>query len=222
LFGKRWSYEDKSKGSVFKKHLRKETDMSKAQFITLSGWVFILGSLAFMISFMADSFAASLFSSILLAVGMLSLRAGYGEQAGSFGRSILLLGASGPILMYIIVAYLARLYHAGTLTDTQMETRGLWILIFAGPAIPLLSLTLFGLTAVRSKPMSRLNGLPLIAGIWYPVVYFFLSGYSFTHRGEYPLLSDAAIQITFLIQFLVLYALGGVLVVDTSEQMATA
>jgi hypothetical protein len=153
---------------------------------------------------------------------MLGLRAGYSKQAGSFGRSILLLGASGPILMYIVIVYMAVMYHSGHLTGTQMETKGLWILIFAGPAIPLLSLTLFGLTALRSKPMSRLNGLPLIAGIWYPVVYFFLSGYSFTHRGEYPLLSDATIQITFLIQFLVLYALGGVLVIDTSEQMATA
>lgn len=196
--------------------------MSKSQFANLSGWAFVLGSLAFMISFMADSFAASLLSSILLAVGSLGLRACYGERAGSFGRNILLLGVIEPILMYIVVAYMALMYSSGNLTIAQFEARGLWILIFGGPAISLLGLTLFGLAALLRKPMPRRNGLPVVAGIWYPVVYFFQAGYIFTHHGQYPQQYDAAIQIIFLIQFLVLYALGGALVRDTSEQMATA
>lgn len=191
--------------------------MSKS--IKSSGWAFILGGFSFAaILTGSDPLAipGSEISAILLAVGLLGLRARYGEHVGGFGRNILLLGASGPVLLVIVIA----LGLSGILTASQI-TKGLWILLFGGPAITLLGLTLFGLAALRSKPMPRMNWLPVLAGIWYPAVYFFLAGYLFTHDGEYPGQYHAAMQMIFLIQFLALCVFGAVLN-DTSEQMAIA
>ena len=199
--------------------------MSKSPLIKLSGWAFILGSFGF-ITILANSdsltFAGSVITAILLAAGMLGLRSCYGEQVGSFGRNILLLGVVGPVLLYIAIASMAFMYRSGNLNVTQIEDKGLWILIFGGPAIALLGLTLFGLAALRSKPMARWNWLPAFAGIWYPVVYFFLAGYLFTHNGEYPQQYHTPIQIMFLIQFFALCVFGSVLAADAPQEMATA
>ena len=185
--------------------------MTKAEFSKLSGLAFIAGSFAF-ITILSGSdplaIPGSVISAILLAVGMSGLRARYGEHAGSFGRNILLLGVIGPILLCIVIASMALIYRSGNLTDAEVEAKGLWIVIFGGPAVVLLALTLFGLTALRKKPMSRLNGLPVLAGIWYPVFYFFLAGYLFTHNGVYPGQYQMAFNIVHLIQFLALCALG--------------
>ncbi|RPJ26877.1 MAG: hypothetical protein EHM33_09975 [Chloroflexi bacterium] len=193
--------------------------MSKSELIKLSGWAFILGGFSFAaILTGSDLFAipGSEISAILLAVGLLGLRARYGEHVGGFSRASLLLGASGPILLVIVIA----MGLSGILTETQI-TEGLWVLLFGGPAISLLGVSLFGLAALSSQPMPRMNWLPFFAGIWYPAVYFFLAGYLFTHDGEYPGQYHAAMQIIFLIQFLALCALGAVLVSDTPQEMTT-
>ena len=199
--------------------------MSKSQFIKLNGWAFILGSFGF-ITILADSdsltLAGSVISSILLAVGMLGLRACYGESAGGFGRHILLIGVIGMVLLYMVLASLALMYSFGVLPVILIQAKGLWILLFGGPAVVLLGLTLFGLAALRRKPMARLNWLPVFAGIWYPAVYFFLAGYIFTHHGAYPQQDHTAIQMIFLIQFFALCVFGSVLATDTHQEMATA
>jgi hypothetical protein len=199
--------------------------MSKAEFSKLSGWAFIAASIAF-ITILSGSdplaIPGSVISTLLLAAGMLGLRARYGEHAGSFGRNILLLGVIGPILLCIVIASMALIYRSGNLTDAEVEAKGLWIVIFGGPAISLLGLTLFGLAALRSKPMARFNWLPVFAGIWYPVFYFFLAGYLFTHNGVYPGQYQMSFNIMHLMQFLALCVLGSILVSDTSEKMATA
>lgn len=198
--------------------------MSKSELIKLSGWTFIAGAFAF-ITLLSNSdpisLPGSIISTILSAAGMLGLRARYGEHVGSFGRNMLLLGVIGPILLCIIIASMVMIYSAGNLTAADVETKGLWIFIFGGPAISLLGLTLFGLAALRSRPMPHLNGLPVFAGIWYPVFYFFLAAYLFTHNGVYPGQYHSAFTIMHLIQFFALCALGAVLVSDTSEKMAT-
>jgi hypothetical protein len=191
--------------------------MSKS--IKSSGWAFILGGFSFAAILTGSDLLAipgSEISAILLAVGLLGLRARYGAHVGGFGRNILLLGASGPVLLVIVIA----MGLSGILTEPQI-TKGLWILLFGGPAITLLGLTLFGLVALRSKPMPHSNWLPIIAGIWYPAVYVFLAGYLFTHDGEYPGQYHAGMQMIFLIQFLALCVFGAVLN-DTSQEMATA
>jgi hypothetical protein len=113
--------------------------MSKPESIKSSGWAFIAGAVAF-ITILSGSdpiaIPGSEISAILLAVGLLGLRARYGEQVGGFGRNSLLLGASGPILLVIVIA----MGLFGILTETQI-TKGLWVLLFGGPAITLLGLT---------------------------------------------------------------------------------
>jgi len=190
-----------------------------SKLIKSNGWAFIYGGVSFATVLTGSDpivFAGLEISAILLALGLLGLRARYGEQVGGFGRNILLLGASGPFLLVIVIA----MGLFGILTDTQI-TNGLWILLFGGPAVSLLGLTIFGLTALRSKPMSRLDWLPVFAGIWYPVFYFFLAGYLFTHHGVYPGQYQTVFNMLHLMQFLALCVFGAVLN-DSPQEMATA
>ena len=196
--------------------------MSKS--IKSSGWAFILGGFSFAAILTGSdllAFPGSVISAILLAAGMSGLRARYGEKGGGLGGNILRMGVIATVLFYIGLASLAVLSSSGIVPGDQLAAKGLWILIFGGPAVVLLALTLFGLSASFRNPLSRLNWLPIFAGIWYPAVYFFLAGYLFTHNGEYPGQYHTAMQVMFLIQFVALFVFGAVLN-DTSQEMATA
>lgn len=193
--------------------------MSNSPLIKSSGWAFIASAFAFItILTGSDPIAipGSEISAILLAVGLLGLRARYGERIGGFGRNILLLGASGPFLLVIVIA----MGLSDLLTETQIE-EGLWVLLFGGPAISLLGLTLFGVAALHSKPMPRLNWLPLFAGIWYPVTYIIFSIYDISQKGVFPDQSLPALESMVVIQFLALCILGIVLNSDSSKELAT-
>ena len=195
--------------------------MSKPESIKSSVWFFIAGAFAFItILTGSDPIAipGAVITTLLLMAGMLSLRAGYGEKAGTFGKNILLLGVIGPILLVIVIAAITFMYGSG---NTEVWTKGLWIGLFGGPAVVLPALTLFGLAASRNKSMARMNWLPVFAGIWYPVVYFFLAGYLFTHNGKFPQVYYPVFQIIFLIQFLALCALGAFLVSDATREVVT-
>jgi hypothetical protein len=156
--------------------------MSKPESIQSSGRFFVAGAIAFITILTGmDPIAipGSIICSILLAVGMSRLRAAYGERIVPLGRSMLLLGMLGPVLWVIGIAFMG---NSGEAAIRQ----GLWVLLFAGPAFSLLGLTLFGLTALISKPMPRLNWLPLFAGIWYPVTFTLFSIYDIAHKGVFP------------------------------------
>jgi hypothetical protein len=197
--------------------------MLKTEFIKNSGVAFIAGSFAFLTILSgsdAIAFPGSIISAILLAAGTLNLRAGYGENVSRFGRNILRMGVIGMVLWYVALASLVIMYYSGILHTTEAQDERLWPVIFGGPAVVLLALTLFGLTALRHRPMSRLNWLPVLAGIWYPAAYSFLFGYILAHNGEFPYWS--VIKFTFVIQFLALCLLGFILVIDPPKEMATA
>jgi hypothetical protein len=100
--------------------------------------------------------------------------------------------------------------------------QGLWVLIFVGPAISLLGLTLFGLTALRSKPMPRLNWLPFFAGIWYPVTYVIFSIYDISQKGVFPHQYVPQLVLMMVIQFIALCIQGIVLIDDSSKELAIA
>lgn len=198
--------------------------MSKPDLIRRSGWFFVAGAFAFItILTGADPIAipGSVVSAILLAVGMAGLRAAYGERAGSFGSSMLLLGMFGPVLWVISMASMAILHGSGNLTDTQIG-EGLWVLLFLAPAISLLGLTLFGLAALRRKPMPRLNWLPICVGIWYPVTYILFSIYDISHKGVFPDQYVPQLVLMMVIQFVALCILGVVLIDDSSKELVTA
>jgi len=192
--------------------------MSTSQSIKSGGWFFIAGAFAFItILTGSDPIAipGSLISSILLAAGMSGLCKEYGERIGRPGRNMLLLGMSGPALWVIGLVFMA-------VMGVESVGEGLWVLLFVGPAISLLGLTLFGLTALGSKPMPRLNWLPLFAGIWYPVTFTLFSVYDISHKGKFPDQYMPELILMVVIQFLALCILGFVLIDDSSKELATA
>lgn len=192
--------------------------MSKPELIKRSGWMFIAGAFAFatlLTGWDPIAIPGSVVSATLLAVGMSGLRKGYGERISRLGRNMLLLGSSGPALWVIGIAFMAFM-------GEEAVNQGLWVLLFAGPAISLLGLSLFGLTALRSKPMPRLNWLPLLAGIWYPVTYVLFSIYDIAHKGVFPEQFVPELVFVMMIQFLALCILGFVLIEDSSKELATA
>jgi hypothetical protein len=209
--------------SVLEQHLHKETFMTKSHAIKLSGWAFMLGSFGFiavMNDSMAVSFAGLAISSILLSVGMLGLRAGYADRVGGFGRTILLLGVLGMVLVFVCIGVLYRLQPQIQIGYGRIET---WFLLYAAPAIGLLGLALYGLDAARRKPMAGLNWLPVATGVWYPAAYSFFFYYFVSHNGVWY----AAEQIYWLfslmiiMQFATLCLFGFMLSADTREEMAT-
>jgi hypothetical protein len=210
--------------SVIEQHLQKETFMSKIQAIKLSGWAFMLAAFGF-IAILNESMAVSLIalaiSSILLLVGMLGLRAGYADRVGSFGRTILLLGVLGMLLVFVSVGVLYRIQPQIQIGYARIEMR---LLVYFGPAVALLGLALFGLAALRRKPMAGLNWLPVVTGVWYPAMYSFFFYFYVSHNGVWYAVEQIywVAGLMMVIQFVTLCLFGFVLSVDTREEMATA
>lgn len=162
--------------SLIEEHLQKETLMTRSSFIRLSGWSLILGAVTFLLfilllsNFVYSNYGpmgpsaslifllSTLVIPILLAVGLLGLRTRYGDEVGSFGKNVLLFGAiAGPLINIVGI------------TIPQIDSWG-WVLPFAGNAVLLACLSIFGIAALSAKPLPRWNSLPFIAGIWYPVI----------------------------------------------------
>ena len=159
--------------SSIEEHLQKETFMTRSKFIRLSGWSLMLGAVTlflFILSgYLDDNFRrlapftefgtqlSIWVTPILLGVGLLGLRTRYGDEVGGFGKNILLLGAvAGPVI---------------NITGTAVENAGwAWILTITGNAVLLACLSIFGIPALSAKPLPRWNSLPIVAGIWYPVI----------------------------------------------------
>lgn len=194
--------------SVFEQHLQKETDMSKSMFIKLSGWAFTIGSFAFM-SILGGSVVGAVISSILIAIGMLGLRARYGESVGSLGRNVLLIGVAGMVIAYIAV-------------PVFREVEVLYLLPFAGPAVLLTGLAAFGLVALNRKPLHHVNWLPLLAGIGYPVIYFSMFIYLSMNNGVWPEDDNffSIVQIGLMVQFVALCILGLILQDGVTDEEA--
>jgi hypothetical protein len=199
--------------------------MSQPESIKSSGWMFIAGAFAF-ITILSNSdplaIPGSFISALLLAAGLLNLRAGYGENVSRFGRNILLTGVIGMVLWYVALASLIIMYYSGIWHATQADGERYWVVLFGGPAVGLLALTLFGLTALLTKPMLRRNWLPFLTGIWYPVIYSIFSAYVILHYGEFPDQYLPASMLMVAIQFLTLCILGFVLIDDSSKDLARA
>ena len=144
---------------------------------------------------------------ILLMVGILGLRTRYGEEVGWFGKNILLLGVIvGPasdILGYIIAAF-------------EFDWGGL--LFISGPTVPLVCIALFGVAALRSKPLPRWNSLPFLAGIWYPIPFFFFLLTGITTGIWLEWFYNIVTQVMVLIQFVTLFLLGFILQGDMPEE----
>lgn len=149
--------------------LQKETEMNNSNFIRLSGWSFIIGAIAFLPGAIAMLFYGSLtltplvqlaafavfWAPVLLAVGLLGLRARY-----KVGGGILLFGAIVGGLMIIVGLLVPFLTTDYSVSDTYYYV---WL---GGVVILNICLFLFGLVAFFKKTLPRWNWLPLVAGSW--------------------------------------------------------
>jgi len=96
---------------------------------------------------------------LFMLFGLLGLRARYGQQVGWWGRNALLLGAIGdPLLVYAALILNASFMGAAYLTLPAM-------------ALGQICLAIFGIAALKHKPLPRMNWLPLAAGVWFPIAY---------------------------------------------------
>jgi hypothetical protein len=216
--------------SVISEHVQKEIQMRKEdreEITRLGGWALMLGGITFFLFFLgiyldgniddppgrlSGFIEASLImffviTPILLMIGMLGLRTRYGDEAGWFGKNILLFGAiAGPavdILGYIIAAY-------------EFVDWGA-ILFFSGSTVPLACIAFFGVVILRSKPLPRWNALPIITGLWYPI--FFVFFYIAVTTQEWPVSFNSILdQALILIQSVTLFLLGYVLQGDVPEE----
>ena len=207
--------------SVITEHMQKETQMKqemKPEDIRRAGWAFILGAISFVIGvFVAiragsdgSLFALLLFIFVslpLLVFGVLGLRNRYGGKVGGFGKNILLVGAILGPLTSIIGFFL------------MSSDDPLWLVIWTGPAVLFLCLTLFGVAALYTKPMPRWNMLPVLAGLAYPAIILFHIVNSLTTRDwSGSGMPFVVIVILITIQGIALLALGYILKADVPEE----
>lgn len=187
--------------------------------IRRAGWALILGAISFVFGvFLAISeygdgdwsllaLLSLVFVSLpLLVFGVLGLRNRYGEKVGGFGKNILLVGAIlGPV--------------TSVLGFFGMAIDPLWFMIYAGPAVLFICLTLFGVAALRTKPMPRGNGLPVIAGLSYPaMLIFYIISSVMTGDWTSSSVPDVLYIILITIQGIALLALGYLLKADVPEE----
>lgn len=193
--------------------------MNTSNFIRLSGWAIIIGSISFlpgaigMLSWEEESPAttplmqlavfAVFWAPILPAVGLLGLRARY-----KIGGGVLLFGAAvGGLLVIVgtLVQFLTPDYSV-SITYYYVWLGG--VLVLNG------CLSIFGVMALIQKPLPRWNWLPLAAGAWILLLPL-LVGIAGTQ--------SSPIIIAVLVLMTIAQAiLGYILQANTSQEMETA
>ena len=206
--------------SVISEHGQKEIEMKKEmkpEDIERAGVALIAGGIIFLIgisllvtrasSLWPISFLLIVYISMpLLVVGLLGLRNRYGEKAGRFGKNILLIGAIlGPLTSLILLV--------GNILSN-------WMVGFSGHAVLFACLALFGIVALYKKPLPRWNAVPVIAGIWYPILLLFYgisrNTLDWEGSGGIPMSINAGILLG--IQGVALAVLGYVLKSDVPKE----
>jgi hypothetical protein len=150
--------------------------MNNSNFIRSSGWLMILGAIAFLPGAIGMLFyesqtidwntppmqlaAFAVFSApVLLAVGMLGLRARY-----KIGGGVLLFGVIIGGLLVVVGTLVQFLTPDYSVSETYY---GVWL---GGVLVLNICLSIFGVLALIQKPLPRWNALPLLAGVWIPLL----------------------------------------------------
>lgn len=214
--------------SLIEQHSQKETGMPNSNFIRLSGWALMLGAVAFYLflclAYLDGSnnlpasleplysysyFGAVLACPLLLAIGLLGLRARYGQIVGGFGRGVLLVGAAGGLALSIL----------GIVAEAALEWDWVRMLEWSGLALQLACLTLYGIPALSRRPMPRWNALPLLAGIWLPTLFLIAMVGVMTGNPMTGL--SAGLLVLLTVGFAGLFMLGWAVQGDAAKQGAT-
>lgn len=202
--------------------------MTRSSFIRLSGWSLMLGAVTFFLFILLEFLAIDVYTTsgpmgsyagfgfmlsvwvtpILLGVGLLGLRTRYGDQVGSFGKNVLLLGAiAGPLINIVGITF------------PQIGIWS-WLLPFTGNAVLLACLSIFGIAALSAKPLPKWNSLPFIAGIWYPLIMILMLIHEVTGGIQTPIAAPAFIGIP--LQCVLLVLLGYMLQAGVLEETTAA
>ncbi|NJC98228.1 MAG: hypothetical protein C3F07_17295 [Anaerolineales bacterium] len=194
--------------------------MNNPMFIRLSGWLMILGAIAFLPGAIAMLFWESqtlgwspsvmqlaafavFWAPVLLAVGMLGLRARY-----KIGSGVLLFGSVVGGLLVIVGTMVQFLTPDYSVSETYY---GVWM---GGVLVLNLCLSIFGVMALLEKPLPRWNWLPLAAGAWILLLPLL--------AGIVGSMSSPIIITVLVIMTIAQVMLGYILQADTSPKMATA
>jgi hypothetical protein len=202
--------------TIVEEYVRGGTNMTREKFIKLSGWALLLGSIATVIGWLADSrpeynqynfaslpidryanMAATpllVIGALLISLGMLGLLVRYGSQAGGFGRLTLVLGILGGLVSAVGMAGLS-----------VNDSNPWWSMFFFGMTFQYLMLVLFGIVCLRRQILPRWNSLPLLAGLWIPG-YVLVSGYLELFTGAWV---DTPIAVFFTLWLITLVGFAG-------------
>ncbi len=169
--------------SIIEEYARGGTEMTCEKFFKLSGWALMLAAVVFVAGVSIgggekyyddplggpDGFyeygqlILIPVAMLLYAVGMTGLLARYGGISGSLGKTGLVIAVIGSVLSF---------FSAIPLYALMTPWLGEWwyFMIYSMLAM-LVGLSLFGLIALRTKPLIRWNALPLLTAIWFPLVF---------------------------------------------------
>jgi hypothetical protein len=214
---------------VFKEHLRKEFDMNRNIFVRLAGWSLMVGAVLFLPGASAmmlydtqyaiefDSPVLQVYmwimflSPVLLAVGLMGLRTRYGV-----GGPLVVSGAVVGGLLVIVGTFGQMFAPVYSVSENYY---GVWLF---GAYILFVSLTFFGVVALRKKPLPRWNALPLVSGLWLAIVPLigplFLLGIRRLSVEAYLVILIAGFIVTAVAQIM----LGYILQADALQEMAIA
>ena len=141
---------------------------------------------------------------LLLLVGMIGLYLRYGNDINGFGKFGLIIGIIGGVIS---------LGAANPLFTSGPEWS--WTAWMVGTLLYFLGLVVFGIAAVRNKLLPRWNALPILTGIWIPVL-FIVTFQMDWEATEYISLG------AFLLTAIGLAGVGLLLKSDTYEEAALA
>lgn len=136
--------------------------MRHAQLIRISGWGMTLAALCLLLTFLPQPILTTigetlffLCAILLVTLGLWGLYARYSEQIGGGAKAALWVGLVGGGVSVVSNLLWAVGYANGrSLMNSSMAV------LFGG-------LFLFGLFALREKPLQRWNGAPAVAGFWW-------------------------------------------------------
>jgi hypothetical protein len=167
--------------TAIEEHSQREVDMSKEKFIRLAGWALPAGGLAVILGWLAsmrpeyyqynlrslwidqylnvaDMYLLAL-GMLLLSVGFMGLLARYGTESGRWGRLWLGFGAVSGLVS-----------TSGAVGMGIGDNELWWALLFFGMGFTYLAMAMFGVLCLRHRFLPKWNGLPLLAGIWVPLL----------------------------------------------------
>jgi hypothetical protein len=174
--------------SVVEEHIQKGIHMSKQKFVRLSGWALLVGAIIFIVAWLIDlrdappynpnnflskpidlyfEYATAILmpaSFLLLMVGMIGLYLRYRDEINGFGKFGLIVGNIGGVLSFIGSIVFV--------TDSEIA----WTIWFAGFMLYFLGLIIFGIATLRETPLPRWKALPLLTGIWFPLLVIISEG----------------------------------------------